>query len=337
MNVDARRFRVLREGRRAVEDGRRFRQGRQGEAGQDLRLRTGGTTDVMAITVLSQGDRHRVEHGQLQQRRRGADGAARRPRACGRSAIRSRFMGHLKSGAVRAHRRVPRQPLRGIAGRADHEGAGHRGAELPDVARRGDAEGRARAGGALLGRRHAEGRRVAAVQGLSQGQRRLRGADTGPGLREIPGRSGDASTAIFSASRLKLVRARLLNGDVGLALLFAGLGLVWIVGSFGHPFWEGFAPQSGFLPFIYGVLLAGLWTGDPGGRLFSMTEQRAACRSRSANRSLILVALTAAAIGIDVAGFGVVDLPAAPVPVRGRRAAAACCVRSSSPARRRRP
>ena len=39
------------------------------------------------------------------------------------------------------------------------------------------------------------------------------------------------------------MRARLLNGDVGLALLFSGVGLVWVHGSLGLPFWEGFAPQ----------------------------------------------------------------------------------------------
>ncbi len=80
------------------------------------------------------------------------------------------------------------------------------------------------------------------------------------------------------------MRARLLKGDVGLALFFAGLGLVWLVGSFGYPFWEGFAPQSGFLPFFYGLLLAGLGLAILAGA-FLETETESRMRSRSANRS----------------------------------------------------
>jgi hypothetical protein len=48
-----------------------------------------------------------------------------------------------------------------------------------------------------------------------------------------------------------------LKGELAFAALFAVVGLVWIVGSFGLPFWAGFAPDSGFLPLVYGVLLLG--------------------------------------------------------------------------------
>jgi hypothetical protein len=49
-----------------------------------------------------------------------------------------------------------------------------------------------------------------------------------------------------------------LKGDLGIAALFAALGLVWLLDSLDLPLWAGFAPDSGFLPLIYGVLLFGL-------------------------------------------------------------------------------
>jgi putative tricarboxylic transport membrane protein len=100
------------------------------------------------------------------------------------------------------------------------------------------------------------------------------------------------------------VRARLLKGDVGLALFFAGLGLVWLVGSFGYPFWEGFAPQSGFLPFFYGLLLAGLGLAILAGA-FLETNELASDAEPVGKPLVILGALTAAAIGVEAAGFGV--------------------------------
>jgi hypothetical protein len=48
------------------------------------------------------------------------------------------------------------------------------------------------------------------------------------------------------------------SGDFLFAAGFAVLGLVWIVGSLDLPLWAGFAPDSGFLPLVYGVLLFGL-------------------------------------------------------------------------------
>lgn len=54
------------------------------------------------------------------------------------------------------------------------------------------------------------------------------------------------------------MRLRVGKGELGLALVFAAAGVLWIVKGARMPFWEGFAPDSGFLPLIYGVLLSAL-------------------------------------------------------------------------------
>jgi hypothetical protein len=48
---------------------------------------------------------------------------------------------------------------------------------------------------------------------------------------------------------------RISKGELALALVFAGVGIVWISIALGMNLWQGFAPDSGFLPLIYGVLL----------------------------------------------------------------------------------
>jgi Tripartite tricarboxylate transporter TctB family len=99
------------------------------------------------------------------------------------------------------------------------------------------------------------------------------------------------------------MRARLLNGDVGLAILFGGLGLVWLIAALGLPFWEGFAPQSGFLPFFYGILLTGLALAI---LLGALLDTGPGPGEQPIGKPLtILAALTAAAIGVELAGFGV--------------------------------
>ena len=47
-----------------------------------------------------------------------------------------------------------------------------------------------------------------------------------------------------------------LRGELVLALFFVVLGTLWIFRAMRMPLWEGFAPDSGFLPLTYGVLLA---------------------------------------------------------------------------------
>jgi putative tricarboxylic transport membrane protein len=99
------------------------------------------------------------------------------------------------------------------------------------------------------------------------------------------------------------MRARPVSGEVGLALLFAAVGAVWIAGALGLPFWEGFAPQAGFLPFIYGVILASL-SAAVLVELFR-TENEAVDLQPTAKPLLVLAALTAAVVGVQAAWFGI--------------------------------
>ena len=46
------------------------------------------------------------------------------------------------------------------------------------------------------------------------------------------------------------------RGELGLALFFVLVGALWVFRALRMPIWEGFAPDSGFLPLVYGSLLA---------------------------------------------------------------------------------
>lgn len=69
------------------------------------------------------------------------------------------------------------------------------------------------------------------------------------------------------------------------------------------PFWEGFAPQAGFLPFIYGIILAALSAAILVGLVRSGNE--AADLQPIGKPLLVLAALTAAVVGVEAAGFAV--------------------------------
>jgi putative tricarboxylic transport membrane protein len=95
--------------------------------------------------------------------------------------------------------------------------------------------------------------------------------------------------------------SRLMQGEVILALLFAALGILWIVTAFGMPFWQGFAPQSGFVPFWYGVILVGLSAAI----LVNLVRQKGAAAEPPIGKPLIVLgALAGAVLGLEVAGFG---------------------------------
>lgn len=97
------------------------------------------------------------------------------------------------------------------------------------------------------------------------------------------------------------MHGRLGQGEVILALLFAALGLLWIVTAFGMPFWQGFAPQSGFVPFWYGVILVGLSATI----VVNLVRQKAMAAELPIGKPLVvLAALAGGILGLEVAGFG---------------------------------
>ena len=94
------------------------------------------------------------------------------------------------------------------------------------------------------------------------------------------------------------------KGEYLLCGLFALLGVIWIAIAARMPFWEGFAPQSGFLPFVYGLALLAL----SGATLFSLISEPPTYEEATASEPLrkpltILAALAAAVIGLNAAGF----------------------------------
>ena len=95
---------------------------------------------------------------------------------------------------------------------------------------------------------------------------------------------------------------RLVRGEVMLALIFAVLGILWIVAAFGMPLWEGFAPQSGFMPLWYGVILTGL----AGVILINLFVQKQAPKAEQpiGKPLIVLAALAAGIAGLDLIGFG---------------------------------
>jgi putative tricarboxylic transport membrane protein len=90
-------------------------------------------------------------------------------------------------------------------------------------------------------------------------------------------------------------------GELILAALFAATGIVWIHGALGFSLWEGFAPQSGFMPLLYGVLLSGV----SGAIVINLFRRRdAATIDEPIGKPLVLLAvLIVTVIGIDVIGF----------------------------------
>jgi hypothetical protein len=91
------------------------------------------------------------------------------------------------------------------------------------------------------------------------------------------------------------------RAEVGLALGFAALGVLWVLVGLRLPWWEGFAPQSGFLPVIYGALLTVLAVTVLVGLFFGMGSTPESQPLRKP--LLIILALVACVAGLQVAGF----------------------------------
>jgi hypothetical protein len=91
------------------------------------------------------------------------------------------------------------------------------------------------------------------------------------------------------------------KGELALALLFAALGGLWVARASRMPVWgESFAPDSGFLPLIYGVLLFFLAAAVLV-RLLATREERPGEAIRKP--LVVLGALLATVAALPLAGF----------------------------------
>jgi hypothetical protein len=97
------------------------------------------------------------------------------------------------------------------------------------------------------------------------------------------------------------MQKRVAIGELVLAAFFAALGLIWVGAAIRMPFWEGFAPQSGFMPLWYGVVLVGL-TLAVVVNLFRQGEGKA---EEPIGKPILVLAVFAAGIGgLEPMGFG---------------------------------
>lgn len=96
------------------------------------------------------------------------------------------------------------------------------------------------------------------------------------------------------------MRLRADKGELGLALFFAAVGGLWIFRAARMPLWEGFAPDSGFLPLIYGLLLTALALAAAG-QVLSAGEAGPTQEFRKP--LLVLAVLIATVSALPFAGF----------------------------------
>jgi len=95
---------------------------------------------------------------------------------------------------------------------------------------------------------------------------------------------------------------KVLKGELALALVFLALGALWIARAARMPLWEGFAPDSGFLPLTYGVLLSALAAAV----LAQVLAAKAVATGENVRKPLVVLAvLTAAVAALPFAGFAI--------------------------------
>jgi hypothetical protein len=92
------------------------------------------------------------------------------------------------------------------------------------------------------------------------------------------------------------------RGELVLALVFAALAVLWIAKGASMPLWQGFAPDSGFLPLIYGVLLFFLAAAV----LVQLLAARDERPGEAIRKPLVILgALVATVAALPLAGFAV--------------------------------
>ena len=97
------------------------------------------------------------------------------------------------------------------------------------------------------------------------------------------------------------MRRRIAPGELVLALFFALLGALWVVAALRMPLWQGFVPQSGFMPLWYGATLLGLAAAI----IASLYLGKApAQKEEPIGKPLVVIAaLAATVLGLGVIGF----------------------------------
>ncbi|HEU5176997.1 MAG TPA: tripartite tricarboxylate transporter TctB family protein [Burkholderiales bacterium] len=89
-------------------------------------------------------------------------------------------------------------------------------------------------------------------------------------------------------------------GELILALFFALLGGLWIAAAARMPLWQGFIPQSGFIPLWYGITLFGLAAAI----LAKLYLEKKPQHEEPVGKPLVvLAALAASIVGLDLIGF----------------------------------
>ena len=92
------------------------------------------------------------------------------------------------------------------------------------------------------------------------------------------------------------------KGELTLALVFAVLAVLWIAKGATMPLWQGFAPDSGFLPLIYGVLLFVL----AGAVLVQLVAAKDARPGEAIRKPLVILGALVATVGaLPIAGFAI--------------------------------
>ncbi|MBL8701398.1 MAG: tripartite tricarboxylate transporter TctB family protein [Alphaproteobacteria bacterium] len=98
------------------------------------------------------------------------------------------------------------------------------------------------------------------------------------------------------------MKLRGFEGELILCAVFIGAGAFWVAVAAGMPLWEGFAPASGFLPLLYGVLLTVLAVAATLADVLGRGEAGEA-RAPVRRPATVLLALAAGVAGIETAGF----------------------------------
>jgi hypothetical protein len=98
------------------------------------------------------------------------------------------------------------------------------------------------------------------------------------------------------------MQSRVAIGELLLAAFFVALGLLWVGAAIRMPLWEGFAPQSGFMPLWYGIVLIGLTVAVLVNLFFA--NEGAKAEDPIGKPLLVLAVFAAAIFGLEPMGFG---------------------------------